>query len=386
MDTTRHYDVAVVGLGGMGSSAAYHLARRGANVLGIEQFGVAHDRGSSHGQSRVIRQAYYEGEAYVPLLLRAYELWDELQAESRRRVLDITGGLYMGQPDSPIIRGSLASAAAHNLPHERLTPAEVRRRYPQMRPPGHFVGVVEPLAGVLDPEGAVTAAVICARRRGADLHFEEPVLSIEPAPGGEGATIVTTRGRYTCDRVVVTAGPWAGQLLADVRLPLSVERAVMYWFLPTAHVEAFAPDRCPVYFWQTSDDVSFYGFPAMRGPAEGVKVAVHSHYRVPTTPETIDRTVHAEEVNRMRDLLREYMPALDGPHRDARTCMYTMTPDAHFVIGPHPAHPQVAFAAGFSGHGFKFCSVVGEIMADLATEGRTRHSIEMFAPGRFAAN
>ena len=378
MTATSAYDVAVIGLGGMGSATAYHLARRGAKVLGLEQFGPAHDQGSSHGQSRIIRLAYFEGAFYVPLLLRAYELWDQLQRESGRHLLTMTGGLYLGAPGCSLIDGALSSVAAYGLAHEILSSNEVRRRFPPFRPPQHFVGVYEPQAGVLDPEGSIHAALALAGQHGADLHFAERMLRLELAPSGNGATIVTERAAYTCDRVVLACGPWTAQFLPDLHLPLSVVRMVMYWFKPTERPEEFLPDRCPIYMWEVDDGLQFYGFPVMEGAAGGVKVALHTQVGTPTTPQSIDRTVHDAEIARVRAIMADYIPQLSGENLDARTCMYTLTPDEHFILDRHPAYPQMAIAAGFSGHGFKFCSVVGEIMADLTESRSTRHNIEMF--------
>lgn len=385
MNAGREYDVAVLGLGGMGSAAAYQLARRGARVLGLEQFGPGHDRGSSHGQSRIIRQAYFEGAAYVPLLLRAYDLWRQLEADSGEHLLTLTGGLFLGAPESHIVSGSRASAQRHGLPVEVLTADQVQARFPIFRPPAGALGVFETNAGVLEPERSVLAALNAARRTGADLRFEERVLSLRPEAGGEGATITTERGDYRAARVVVTAGPWAARFLPTLRLPLSVERVVMYWFEPREHAEWFLPGRCPIYLWAFEADRTFYGFPALDGRGGGVKVAFHSRqFRAPTTPEAIDRNVYPAEIAQMRAVLAEYVPLLAGHELRTATCMYTMTPDEHFILDRHPEFPQVAIAAGFSGHGFKFCSVVGEVMADLALDGATRHDIAMFGLQRAA--
>ena len=354
-------------------------------MLGLEQFGPAHDQGSSHGRSRIIRQAYFEGVTYVPLLRRAFELWDQLQKESGQPLLTMTGGLYLGVPGSRLIDGALASAAAHSLAHEVLSSDEVRRRFPPFRPPQHFVGVYERQAGVLDPEASVRAALALAGQHGADLHFAERVLRLDLAPSGEGATIVTERAEYTCDRLVLACGPWTAQFLPDLREALSVVRMVMHWFKPTARPEQFLPDRCPIYMWELDDGLQFYGFPAMEGAAGGVKVALHTQVRTPTTPQTIDRTVHDAEIARVRAIMAEYIPQLSGESLDTRTCMYTLTPDEHFILDRHPAYPQMAIAAGFSGHGFKFCSVVGEIMADLTEIAAPSTHIKMFPRPRCSA-
>jgi sarcosine oxidase len=374
----RPYDVIVAGLGGMGSSAAYHLARRGQRVLGLERFGPAHDRGSSHGDSRIIRQAYFEDPSYVPLLLRAYELWEELERESGEEILTLTGGLMMGPEDCRLVAGSIESAEAWDLEYEVLDAGEIRRRFPPFRITDDVVALYEEKTGLVRPERAVRANLDAAASRGAELRFEEPVVSWEAV--GDGVRVTTERGVYEAGRLVVSAGPWAPQLLSGMGLPLEVQRLVQFWFMPV-DIESFAVGRFPVWIREPADGTQFYGFPNHDGRENGVKVAF---FRVGPicTPETIDRTVHPEEVEYMRGYLREGVPGLDGEFLRAKTCMYTNTPDEHFVISTHPEHPQVAIAAGFSGHGFKFTSVVGEILADLATEGRTEHPISLFDPKR----
>ncbi len=377
-----HFDTIVLGLGGMGSAAAYHLARRGQCVLGLEQYTPAHNRGSSHGQSRIIRQAYFEDPAYVPLVLRAYELWRQLERDSRRDLLRITGALMMGSPESAIITGSRRSAQEHNLPHEMLDASEIRRRFPQFRPSPETVALYEQEAGILHPEATVAVHLDLAARHGAVLHFEEPVARWEITASGEAVRVTTGQGTYEVGRLVITSGPWAPVALADLRLPLVVERQVQFWFAPAAGVGPFLPGRFPIYIWDAGDAPSAYGFPAIEGASGGVKVAVH-HGGAICTPETIDREVHPHEIDRMRAFLRQRIPDLDGPCIKAATCMYTNTPDEHFVVGQHPAHPRVAIAAGFSGHGYKFASVMGEILADLTIDGATRHPIALFDPRRF---
>ena len=379
------YDVIVIGLGGMGSATAYQLAARGKRVLGLERHTPAHDRGSSHGQSRIIRQAYFEDPAYVPLLLRAYELWQQLERETAQDLLVITGGLMIGAPASGVVRGAIRSAEEWHLAHEVLDAAAIRRRFPLFTPQPNEIALYEALAGFVRPEASVAAHLARAGALGADLHFGEPVIGWEARPDGEGVRVTTAKGTYEAARLVVSPGPWAPDLLARLNLPLEVERQVMYWFDPVGGDAPFQPERCPIYIWETAPDVTVYGFPASDGPGSGAKVAF---FRVPgehqvTTPETIDRAVNDAEIAQMRDAVAERIPALNGTFRQAKTCMYTNTPDEHFVITTLPDAPQVAVAAGFSGHGYKFASVVGEILADLATEGATRHPIELFNPRRF---
>ena len=373
------YDAIVAGLGGMGSATAYQLAGRGKRVLGLEKFHPAHDRGSSHGRSRIIRQAYFEDPAYVPLLLRAYELWERLERDTDQELMTLTGGLMIGRRESELVSGSVRSAEEHGLPYELLDADEIRERFPPFSPDPGTVALYEKKAGFVRPEETVRAHLDRADALGADLRFEEPILSWEAL--GNGVRVETPEGSYEAERLVITPGAWAPQVLGDLGLPLEVERQVMYWFEPKNGREPFLPDRFPIYIWEPDDGNWFYGFP-VQDDERGVKAALYRAGGVPTTPETIDREVHDEEIDFLRAYLAEYVPDLAGRCLDARVCMYTNTPDLHFVISLHPELEQVAIACGFSGHGYKFCSVVGEILADLATEGSTRHPIDLFSPAR----
>ncbi|MBA2535762.1 MAG: N-methyl-L-tryptophan oxidase [Rubrobacter sp.] len=376
------YDVIVAGLGGMGSSAAYHLAGRGRRVLGLERYAPAHDRGSSHGQSRIIRLAYSENPAYVPLVIRAYELWEQLERETGENLMTITGGLMIGPPGTKFFEGSKESAEKYDLPYEVLDAAGLKRRYPVFEPTPDTVALFEEKAGFVRPEASVKAHLDRAASLGADLRFGEEILSWEPTQAG--VRVETASGTYEAERLVISAGAWAPKLLADLGLPLEVTRQILFWFDPVGGVEPFLSNRFPIFIWEPEDGNSFYAIPAHDGPRGGVKVAFFRADGRPADPETIDREVHDDEVEFIRGYLARYVPSLDGDFLHAKTCMYTNTPDEHFVISTHPEYPQVAIAAGFSGHGYKFCSVVGEILADLATDGESRHPIDLFSPARLA--
>ena len=373
------HDVIVAGLGGMGSAAAYQLAGRGQRVLGLERFSPAHDRGSSHGRSRIIRQAYFEGAEYVPLLLRAYELWKQLEEETGQELMTLTGGLMIGREDGELVPGSVQSADEHDLPYEMLDAGEIRRRFPAYAPGPETVALYEERAGFVRPEETVKAHLDRATALGADLRFEEPVLSWEASDSG--VRVETPGGSYEAERLVISPGAWAPRLLADLGLPLEVTRQVMFWFEPKDGLDLFLPERFPIFIWEPDDGNMFYGFPA-QDDDRGVKTAFFRAGGAPTDPETIDREVREEEAEFLRGYLAEHVPELAGRCLDARACMYTNTPDEHFVISVHPEHPRVAIACGFSGHGYKFCGVVGEILADLITEGSTRHPIDLFSPSR----
>jgi sarcosine oxidase len=377
------YDVIVVGIGSMGSAAVHTLAARGLRVLGLERYGPAHDQGSAHGGSRIIRQAYFEGPAYVPLLQRAFEGWRELQDQSRRDLVRLCGGIYIGDPDNPVVTGSRAAALIHGLPHEVLDAAEITSRFPTLRPQDNAVGVYEPNAGYVLPEETVLAGVDLARRHGAVLRFDEPVTGWRATPG-RGVEVTTGTGRYGADRLVLAPGAWAPQLLPG-RAPILVERQVFYWFEPdfTTDVpfECYA-DEHPVYIEETDGNGLLYGFPMIDGPDGGLKLAFYRQNVGFTTPEAIDRTVHADEVGAMRRRAVQLFPHLTGPLVKAATCLYASAPDDHFVLGLLDETPQVVVACGFSGHGFKFVPVVGEIVADLVQTGTTAHDIDLFDIGR----
>lgn len=369
-DTT--FDVIVLGVGGMGSAAVCELARRGRRVLGLEQFALGHDRGSSHGHTRIIRKAYYEHPDYVPLVLRAFERWRDLERRCGQTLLTECPCLSIGRPDGELVAGVLRSAAEHGLPVERLGAAELCRRFPAFRFDDDYVGVLEHSAGFLYVDDCVRAHADEARRLGAVIRDNEPVLSWSAESGG--VRVETTAGRYSAGRLVITAGPWAGRLLGELGGRLTVMRQLVLWFGPRDR-GLFGKDRFPIFIAETSDG-AYYGLPALN--ADGVKVARHYGALELREPSEITRDISAADAEPVRRFLRAHLPAAEGPLSRASVCVYTLTPDRHFLIDVHPAHPQVAFAAGFSGHGFKFASVVGEILADLAETGRTGLPIGLF--------
>jgi sarcosine oxidase len=371
------YDAIVVGLGGMGSAAAFELARRGARVLGLEQFARGHDRGSSHGLTRIIRKAYYEHPDYVPLVCRAYEGWYDLEQRAGKRLLTECPVLSLGPADSRLLSGVRQSAEQHRLPVEHLSAAERRQRFPAFRFGEEVVGVLERSAGFLAVEECVLAHQEEALRLGATLRDQEPVLSWEASEAG--VSVRTAVGTYRADRLVLAAGPWAGQLLAGLGVPLTVMRQVALWFA-VREPALFRRDVFPLFIAEVPGG-HFYGFPALDG--HGLKVA--QHYGAPELPgpEGIERDVGPADEAPVRAFLRQHLPDADGALRRGSVCIYTLTPDRHFVIDVHPDHPNVVFAAGFSGHGFKFAPVVGEVLADLALTGQTRWPAGMFRVGRF---
>lgn len=384
----RDHDVIVVGLGGMGSAAACHLARRGQKVLGLERFTPAHDLGSSHGGSRIIRLAYFEDPGYVPLLLRAYDLWRQLERDCGRELLLITGGLLLGPPTSPTIAGATRSASEWGLAHDLLDAAEIRRRFPTLNPRDPTVAFYEAIAGLVRPEATVVGQIELATRAGADCHFSERVLHWEASASG-GVTVRTSRATYQADRLVICPGAYAADLLA-ADVPIKVERQVQTWFRPRGGLDAFDPDHHPIWMWEPDEATEVagfhgfvYGLPALDGPDGGVKMSVVTE-PARCAPDSIDRTVHPAELDVVTRHLRQRLAVEPGPVVRADVCMFENSPDHHFVVGFHPQHSQVILAAGFSGHGFKFAPVIGEILADLTIDGTTLHPIGPFDPNRLS--
>ena len=373
-------DVIVIGTGGMGAAAACHLARRGVRVLGLDRFPVAHDRGSSHGQTRLIRLAYYEHPDYVPLLRRAYALWHDLEREAGRPLLVESGLVMAGPAAGEVITGALASARTHALPVEQLTATEATARWPALRVPEAWHVVYESTAGYLFVEECVRAHAAAATRAGAELRSGVTVHGWRVAE--DGVIVETDAGTFTAARLVLCPGAWAAGLLQLPAVPLTVLRKSLFWYAAARGREAeHAAGRLPSFAFDTAAGF-FYGFPALDG--RGIKVANHSGGRTVADPIDLDRAVDPEERRQIERWLDDHLPGVNHPLTDHAACLYTMSPDHHFLLGLHPEHPQVALAAGFSGHGFKFASVVGEILADLATTGRTSHPIGFLSPGRFA--
>lgn len=372
MNTGHLHDVAIAGLGVTGGAAALELARRGLDVIGFDRFEPPHDQGSSHGGSRIIREAYFEHPVYVPMVQRAFDRWRELESLSGQTLLRTTGALMVGAPDSALVTGALHSAQRHRLQHELLTADALRARHPQLNPEPHMVAVWEPRAGVLSPEACVAAQLQQARRHGATLCFGEPVTRWRS--DGAQIGVDTERARYRARHLIVSAGAWAGALFPELRLPLRVERQVQHWFAPARDAAAFGPDRCPVHLWQFDGARFFYGIPDL---GAGVKLAFH-HDGEASAADAVRRDVDPGEVEAVRGALRRFVPAADGPCLASTVCLYTNTPDEHFWIDRHPAHENVVLASACSGHGFKFAPVIGEIVADLVQHERPAFDLALF--------
>lgn len=362
----------------MGSATAWQLAARGQRVVGFDRFHPPHGLGSSTGRSRIIREAYFESPVYVPLVRRAYLLWEALEQGRGAGLLRPTGGLVIGPRHGALVSGAIASAQAHAVPHEVLSAADVRRRFPALQPDDSLAGVLEPRAGVLVPEQAIAAMLDEAARHGAELRYEEPVLSWEPA--ADGVVVHTGRGAFAARRLVLAAGAWMAAELPGVHLPLEVQRQVTCWVQPSGDPALFQPSRLPVWLWETPAGEMWYGFPDL---GDGPKVARHQGGAV-TTAQTVDRQVSGEDQNPLQAFLASAMPALQGPVTDAGVCLYTNTPDGHFLVDRHPDCPAVLIASPCSGHGFKFAPAIGEVLADLAMDRPPSFDLAPFALSRFA--
>lgn len=361
----------------MGSAACLHLARRGARVLGLEQFSLVHDRGSSHGESRIIRQAYFEHPDYVPLLFRAYDLWHDLEQATNRTLWHRTGLILSGPPDGETICGAKLSASLHNLTLEELTPKDATARWPSFHFPHEHAVAFEPAAGTLLVESCVQAHIDEACHHGADLRANEIVRSWDS--DGHSVVVRTDSGEYRARSLIVTAGAWASRCLIDLGVPLNVLRKFVAWF-PIRNGEFRAEQGIPTFYFEFPHG-TFYGFPSLDGVT--IKIAEHSGGEPVIDPASVDRAMHASDVVRLRAFLLAQFPGIDPEPVRHSVCLYTASPDQHFVVDLHPRWQNVAVACGFSGHGFKFAPVMGEALADLVQKGKTSLPIGFLGLNRF---
>ena len=372
----KHYDAIVLGTGGVGSAALYQLASRGHAVLGLDRFEAAHDRGSSHGQTRVIRKAYYEHPDYVPLLQRAYQLWEALEQVSGASLYVPTGLLSIGPPEGAILRGTRASASEHNLPLEQLSAEQVAQRWPGYLVPEGYGALFEAEAGFLMVEEAVRVHLEQAQQAGATFLSGQAV--VDWSIDGANVLVRTETDEFSAARLVITAGSWSADLLSRLGFELRILRKALHWYR-VADDQYQCSQGAPTFFYDTPDGY-FYGFPAI--DARGLKVAWHTGGEVVTDPLEVDRSLDVTEQAQVAAFLREFMPAVSSEATDHAVCLYSMSADEHFIVDRHPEHGQVVFAAGLSGHGFKFTSVLGSILADLAMAGETSLPIEFLRHDR----
>jgi sarcosine oxidase len=372
-----HADVIVLGLGAMGAATLQHLSSRGYSAIGIDRYQPGHRYGSSHGKTRIIREAYFEAPEYVPLVRRAYQLWREMDNDTGQKLLNIFGLLTVGGDDSELVNGVLKSSEMYGIACETLTRDEIMKRFPGAAPAADMRGVFEPTGGVLDPELCIRAHLEQARARGATIRDGERVVSWTSSDSG--VEVKTDQDTYRAGSLVIAAGPWTSELLPELKLPLECWR-VFYAHYDSVKRDLFTPDAFPISLWDTPGG-SYYTIPYL--PGQGMKVGRHDVGEV-VNPDTMKRTVDVAELRYQTETVDRYMPGSTGRVLEAETCIYTVTPDHHFIIDRHPEHSNVSYACGFSGHGYKFASVVGEIMADLTEHGRTEHPIGFLSADRFA--
>jgi sarcosine oxidase len=363
----KRFDIIVVGAGAMGSATIYHLASRGLKVLGLDQFEVPHDRGSSHGLTRIIRLAYFEHPSYVPLLRRAYQLWRDLERAAGEQLLHITGSIDAGE----IFEGSLRSCQLHSIPHEVLTSTELSARFPACRLPPGTMALYQPEGGLLTPEACISAHLNLAKHRGAEVHTGEQVLGWRET--SNGVEVRTAAGTYHADRLVVTAGAWVSKLVPQLTKVAVPERQVVIWLQPL-RPELFAVGNFPVFNLKLKGS-HYYGFPEHNGP--GFKFGRYHHRREIVDPDTMERDANAEDEKLLRGFAETYFPLGAGPTLKMQTCIFTNTPDEHFILDFLTESRRVIIGSPCSGHGFKFSSVIGEILADLVQKGETRHDIAL---------
>jgi sarcosine oxidase len=377
---SKAYDVIVVGVGGMGAAACWHLARRGQRVLGLERFDIPHTHGSSHGLTRIIRLAYHESPAYVPLVRRAMTLWREAGQRFGEPLMFITGSLDAGPDGGEFFAASLAACEEHSLPHEILTAAEINHRFPGLSLPEGHRGLFQPDGGFVLSERGIVAHVALAQAAGAEIRAREAVTGWEPAAGG-GVTVTTARGTYRAAKLILSAGAWLGDLVPSLAATAIPERQVIGWFQP-AHPKRYLPAAFPVSILMV-DEGPYFMLPSWSVP--GVKIGRHHHRGEHGHPDTLNAEPTAEDEALLRLCLARYAPDANGPTMALRTCLYTNTPDEHFIIDTLPGNEAAIVASPCSGHGYKFASVVGEILADMATGRKPAFDLAMFRLGRFAA-
>jgi monomeric sarcosine oxidase len=367
----------VLGAGGIGSAAAFELASRGAGVLAIDRFCPPHDHGSTHGQSRVIRQAYFEHPEYVPLLIESYALWRHLEQLAGRHLLNEVGVLQAGSSDRIVVPGILRSVQKHNLVIEHLTAAEIQHRWPGFRVAENLVGIFDPRGGYLLVEDCVRAHLAAAQTAGATV-LSDTIVHDWNATHRE-IRVETSAGQFTAARLIITAGAWAATLLKGIGVELAARRKSLFWF-ETSSQKYEVASGLPVYLFELPAGV-FYGFPKL--DPRGVKVAEHSGGRTIADPLAVDRAIDAFDQRKLTEFLAACMPEVSNRVSDHAVCLYTMSPDEHFIVDRHPTHANVVFAAGLSGHGYKFAPLLGRALADLALDGGTSLPIDFLSLGRF---
>lgn len=377
MSLNYDYDVIVVGVGGMGSATVYQLASRGFRVLGLDRYNIPNRMGSSHGISKIIRLAYHEDPSYVPLVRRSYELWHQLEQLVGEKLYVQTGTIRGGPEQGSMFSGSLKACRIHQLPHEILDSNDLKRRFPSYSVPRDTMAVVQSEGGFLLSEKCISSYVFAAVESGAHVKGREPVFSWEPTE--HGVRVETDREIYSAKHLVITAGPWMSSLISRLSELTKPEKQVVGWFSPLAP-DLFSVEKFPVFGLEVPQG-RFYGFPNFDG--RGFKVGCYNHFKEQVDPDRFDRDVSSADDELLRNFIGDCFPAGLGSTLALQTCLFTNTPDGHFILDRHPDYPQVSMAAGFSGHGFKFASVVGDIMADLVEGKDDNYDLHLFKLSRF---
>ena len=373
----QEFDCIVIGVGAMGSATLYNLAKRGRRVLGLEQFDIPHAEGSSHGVNRIIRLAYYEHPSYVPLLRRAYELWSEIESIAGEQLIYKTGSIDTAPAGHEVFEGSLESCLLHDIPHRVLNHAQINEQFPGYQLPVGHMGILQQDGGFVLSERSIVAYANAAMSEGAEIHAREVVSGWEPDRGG--VRVFTDRGEYSAERLVITAGAWTSGLMPILEGLAVPERQVLAWLQPIDG-SLYTPEVFPV-FNAYFDEGRYYGFPVFGIP--GFKVGRYHHLEEIIDLDSTIKTVNGEDEALLRSAVEKYFPKANGTIMTLKTCMFTNTPDEHFIVDSLPGNTQVVVAAGFSGHGFKFASVIGEILSDLAIKGETEHDIDLLKIDRF---
>lgn len=370
------FDVVVLGLGANGSSAIYHLSKTGLAVLGIDRFTPPHSHGSSHGQSRIIRQAYHENPLYVPLVKEAYSLWGELEKTTGKTLLLRTGGIMLGNENSSVIKGAKLSAETHNVSSAYLDNNQIKNTFPALKPAADTVAVLDKGAGILFPERCIQTYLEEAQQAGASLHYNERVVRITPTENS--IAIVTDKNTYQAAKLIISVGAWLPELMPELQLPLTIERQVLYWLKSKKQQSYFTPDALPIYIWEYAPGSIFYGFPDL---GDGIKIAFYHGGNI-IAPDALTPDVSQEEIASMMEVAETYLD-IEAVFNYATTCMYTNTPDENFIIDFHPQYKNIIIASPCSGHGFKFASLTGKLLCDMAVGNPISFDLSPFRIARF---
>ena len=371
------FDIIIIGAGAFGSSAAYHLSKSNRRVLVIDKYHPPHSFGSSHGQTRIIREAYFEDPVYVPLLQEAYTLWEELEKESREKLFLKTGGLMLGNPESHVIQGTLRSAETYNIDHAILDQESIINKFPSFNADKQTTGVYEHRAGILFPEKCIEAALSLAMQNGVKMNFNESVVSINRL--SNSVEIMTNKGLYSAQKCIVAAGPWMNKLVPEIYLPLQTTRQVLFWYdISKSSKYPPIPKKFPVFIWNTGSGRHFYGFPDI---GNGFKIAFHDKGAI-CNPDQLNRAISLEEIEEMNQIIKSHFH-FSASFNNAVACIYTNTPDDHFIIDHHPNCDNIIIASPCSGHGFKFSSVIGKILSDMALDNLMEFNLRPFELKRF---